>query len=106
MGSTVTLPFDRWTSSDVVDPNDLYLPNDSSYDSSRALEWGTAMDLVSGGKVHVPLAALVRKRLQDDPYFSKRLSKKYFSTNGLASGFSITEALHHGICERVERHAF
>jgi ribosomal protein S12 methylthiotransferase accessory factor len=98
--------FDDWTRMEAVDPVELHLPYDSNYKPNRPIQWTWMEDLVSGDRAQVPLGAIESSRTQNDPYFSPRLSKKWFSTNGLASAFTVTEALVHGICERVERHAY
>ena len=105
-GEVLTRAYEDWDPSEAVDPLDLYLPYDSPYRSDRPIEWTWATDLVSGRKIHVPVGALENRRKENDPYFSARLSRKWFSTNGLASGFTLSEALSHALCERIERHAY
>ena len=105
-GETVTRSYQEMDPSEAVDPIDLHLPYDSPYKADRPIQWTWANDLVSGKKLLVPLAALENTRTQNDPYFSAKLSRKWFSTNGLASGFTLTEALSHALCERIERHAY
>lgn len=90
---------------EAVDPRELSLPFDSTYDPARPIEWSWATDLVSGKKLLVPSSALAPKRLPNDIFFSQRLARKMFSTNGLASGLTVTEAVAHALAERIERHA-
>jgi ribosomal protein S12 methylthiotransferase accessory factor len=53
----------------------------------------------------VPLAALTHRRVPDDIYYSACGGRKTVTTNGLASGFTMAEALTHALCEYIERHA-
>jgi ribosomal protein S12 methylthiotransferase accessory factor len=89
----------------AVDPRTLDLPHDSVYRPEMELAWLPLHDLVSGETVLVPQAAIDRHRLANDIYFSRRLGRKVMSTNGLASGFTLEEALTHAICEVIERHS-
>ena len=56
-------------------------------------------DLQSGTEVAVPLA------LVQCPWFGER-HFKVTSTNGLASGNSMAEAVYHALCELIERHTW
>ncbi len=56
-------------------------------------------DLLSGDVLAVPLAMV------QCPWFGERLFD-VTSTNGLASGNNLTEAVYHALCELIERHAW
>jgi ribosomal protein S12 methylthiotransferase accessory factor len=90
---------------DVVDPATLDLPYDSRYHEELEIEWSRCFELLSGRQVYVPAAAVIVRRLKDDIYYSARRGHKVFSSNGLASGFTLEEALNHAVCELIERHA-
>ncbi len=66
--------------------------------AERALYWGEAVDLSSGTNAAVPFdllhAVMLADRARDLPC----------STNGLASGATLAEALCHGLAELIERH--
>jgi len=66
------------------------------------LLWAMAIDLGTGGQVAVPFDAVHACFLGQ-----ARLKGSTFrvSTNGLASGANPAEAVVHGLCELVERHA-
>jgi ribosomal protein S12 methylthiotransferase accessory factor len=89
----------------VLDPGLLSLPFDSSYVAGQSMEWTPVFDLISDRNIYVPSAALTRKRLPGDILFSARLGRKMFDTNGLASGFTLEEAITHAASEVIERHA-
>jgi ribosomal protein S12 methylthiotransferase accessory factor len=59
--------------------------------------WGT--DLITGRAIAVPLANV------QCPWYGDRLYE-VTSTNGLASGNTLTEAAYHALCEMVERHVW
>jgi ribosomal protein S12 methylthiotransferase accessory factor len=90
---------------DVVDPTTLALPYDSRYHEQQELDWTRCVDLLSGQQVYVPAAAVCIRRLKNDIYYSARRGDKVFDTSGLASGFTVEEALNHAVCEVIERHA-
>jgi ribosomal protein S12 methylthiotransferase accessory factor len=89
----------------AVDPRTMALPFDSGFAPGSELAWISANDLVTGEKVLVPRAVALMERERNDILFSPRSARKIFSTNGLASGFTLTEALVHGLCELIERHS-
>ncbi|WP_026283509.1 YcaO-like family protein [Rhizobium sp. 2MFCol3.1] len=62
------------------------------------VEWATARELLSGTPIHIPLEAAVLDRRHD--------SRFWVSSDGLASGNSLDEAVLHGTLERIERDAF
>jgi ribosomal protein S12 methylthiotransferase accessory factor len=89
----------------AIDPTTLDLPYDSCYRPDLAIGWHTCADLADGGSLLVPTAALTHRRVPDDIYFSPQGGRKTVTTNGLASGFTVAEALTHALCEYIERHA-
>jgi len=93
------------THSHAVDPLQCALPFDSTYAADTTLAWSEMVDLVTGENVLVPQGIVSMHRVRNDVLYSARRGRKVFSTNGLASGFTITEALVHALCERIERHA-
>ena len=91
--------------SPVLDPRLLDLPHDSMYDPALTIGWNRCHDLLSGALTYVPSAALMAGRIRNDIFWSPRLAQKMFTTNGLASAFTIEEALTHALSELVERDA-
>ncbi|RYG16623.1 hypothetical protein EON82_24775, partial [bacterium] len=89
----------------AVDPRSLSLPYDSAYTDDRVFGWTPVRDLISGKEVLVPEAALASSRIANDIFFSARAGRKVFSSNGLAAGMTVSEALLHALCECIERHA-
>lgn len=91
----------------ALDPSLLDLPYDSVYGEHLEFAWHRCFDLIQGRPIHVPLAALACSfnAGKNNIYYSARGARVTFSTNGLASGFALAEALVHATCEYVERHA-
>jgi ribosomal protein S12 methylthiotransferase accessory factor len=89
----------------TVDPATLDLPYDSRYHEHLEIGWTRCFELLGGGYCYLPSAAVDAARLKNDIYYSARRGKKIFTTNGLASGFTLEEALTHAACEFIERHA-
>jgi ribosomal protein S12 methylthiotransferase accessory factor len=89
----------------AFDPAKLDLPYDSIYKPNLEIAWATCVDLLSGQRILIPAAAVELKRLTNDIYYSSRGGRKIHTTNGLASGFTSSEALLHALCEYIERHA-
>lgn len=89
----------RHTVADIVQLPRL---RESRFTSSLRLPWCTARDLLSGEAVLVPF-----ELVHTD--FTLPLPDGYgcfpASSNGLASGNNLLEAISHGICELVERDA-
>jgi YcaO-like protein with predicted kinase domain len=87
----------RWAN--CIDPTDLTPPFLTTYSDDIMLEWVEGYDLLNERAVYVPLNCVVC------PYEARRNATVLFhsSTNGLASGNSLTEALCHAILELVER---
>lgn len=81
----------------VVDPQNLALPSDSTYTATRPIDWAAATELNGGATTYVP-ADLVISPPQDGVL-------RYPDTNGLAAGNTQLEAVLHGLCEIIERDA-
>jgi ribosomal protein S12 methylthiotransferase accessory factor len=96
---------ERASAPDVVDPSSLALPYDTCYTPDLNLPWLRCLDALTMAPVYVPLDVMQLDRRIHDICYSNRGARKVFATNGLASGFSREEALLHGVCEYVERHA-
>ncbi len=89
-----------------VDPSKLAIPFDSLYTPDLEIEWMTGFDLLTGEPTYIPAATVhVGRQLKNDIMYSPRRGRPWRSSNGLASGFTLEEALVHAICEYVERHA-
>jgi ribosomal protein S12 methylthiotransferase accessory factor len=91
----------------ALDPASLDLPFDSEYHPGLEMEWLKCHDLIGGTWMLVPLSCMACPPVVKGPniLYSKRGGRTVFSTNGLASGFSLTEALLHATCEYIERDA-
>jgi ribosomal protein S12 methylthiotransferase accessory factor len=89
----------------VVDPRDLDLPYDTRYDPDGQIEWTRCYDLLRNETCYVPSALVICDRVKNDVLYCVRLGEKIFSSSGLASGFTLEEALTHALCEVIERHA-
>jgi ribosomal protein S12 methylthiotransferase accessory factor len=84
----------------AVSPGDMIVPAMRSFTDDLAIEWVKGFDLVQKKEVWAPLNAVVC------PYESTEFPRLFYaSTNGLASGNSITEAICHALCEVIERDA-
>ena len=82
----------------AIDPREVIVPTVAEFRDEMALEWVTGFDLLRGRATAVPLNCVVCPYTprQGEPLF-------YASTNGLASGNSLAEALCHALCEVIER---
>lgn len=80
---------------------DIVVPNLQEFDANTRVEWVYGYDLLKERATAVPLNCVVcpYTPMQDAPAIF------YASTNGLASGNTLTEALCHALCEVVERDA-
>ncbi|PYS90784.1 MAG: methanogenesis marker 1 protein [Acidobacteria bacterium] len=84
----------------AVDPGEIIAPRFREYRPNVRLEWVEGFDLIARRPTYVPLNSVVQ------PYEPQRGSALYYSsTNGLASGNTIEEALCHALCEVIERDA-
>jgi len=86
----------------VADPALLNRPSPSLYADDLPIDWVRGVNLMDGTGVFVPYDLVHTKYLYED-----RPRPRCFlsSTNGLASGNSLPEAVSHGICECIERDA-
>jgi YcaO-like protein with predicted kinase domain len=82
-----------------VSPFEIIIPSLRDYDDNLELEWVAGFDLITKSQMLVPLNCVVC------PYVSEYPVVFYASSNGLASGNSLLEALCHALCEVVERDA-
>jgi YcaO-like protein with predicted kinase domain len=83
-----------------VSPRDIVVPKLCAYSDDLQLDWVCGFNLIGEEPVLVPLNCVVT------PYAPiAGVELFYSSTNGLASGNSLTEALCHALCEVVERDA-
>jgi ribosomal protein S12 methylthiotransferase accessory factor YcaO len=84
----------------TVDPRDIIVPTIRDFDDDFTLEWVQGFDLVNNQATFVPLNTVVC------PYTPVQGAALYYaSTNGLASGNVLIEALCHALCEVIERDA-
>jgi len=85
----------------AVDPQSLILDPRAEYADTLPLMWLRGTDLHSGAEVMVPACAVLKPRHCDrGPHVFRG------STNGLASGNTIEEAVCHGLAEVIERDAW
>ncbi len=89
----------------AVDPRELPLPNDGPYHPELAIRWFRCHDLLGDERVWVPTAMFCRRREPLDIRCGQMRGDIFFSSNGLASAFCVEQAVHHALCEIVERHA-
>jgi ribosomal protein S12 methylthiotransferase accessory factor len=86
----------------VVEPQSLPLARNSLYHPDAALPWVEGYDLLADGPLWIPFelvhANATVPRLPGGGCF-------LLTTNGLASGNTLAEAVLHGLCEVVERDA-
>jgi len=87
---------------DALDPLSLIVPQANIYRLAQSpIAWTKADDLISAKEISVPACAVFH------PYIPKAdLQLFRSSTNGLASGNNIEEAISHGMCEVIERDAW
>lgn len=87
-------------SSRAVDPREIVIPALQPYDDDLVLEWVCGYDLIQQEATFVPLNSVVC------PYIPRGGEALYFSsTNGLAAGNTLVEALCQALCEVLERDA-
>lgn len=60
-------------------------------------DWVAGIDLLTGEQIYIPFEAVVLDRTRDARY--------WMSSDGLASGNNLEEAIFHGVLERIERDA-
>lgn len=87
------------SSKEAVHPMDLILPQHSAFHVMRqSVAWVKGWELNGNEEMWVPASAVFH------PYLSKMdLALFRTSTNGLACGNNLEEAVLHGLCEVVER---
>ena len=86
----------------LVDPDGLLRPRGSRWRPDLPILWIEARDLVGDEAVWVPYETVHANYTHPLPTGSRCFAA---STNGLASGNHLLEAICHGICEVVERDA-
>jgi len=85
---------------ECVHPTEIVVPTVREFSEDLVLEWVCGYDLLNTRETFVPLNAVIC------PYRSQNGSMLFYaSTNGLASGNTLTEALCHAMCEVIERDA-
>jgi len=84
----------------AVDPQSLLLDPAAGYTETLPLEWLCGTDLGSAEQVWVPACAVLKPRGDGAPSVFRG------STNGLASGNTVEEAVCHGLAETIERDAW
>jgi ribosomal protein S12 methylthiotransferase accessory factor len=83
-----------------VRPDDLIIPSVAKYHDDLVLEWVEGFDLITRSSYLIPLNCIIC------PYAHRSYPTLFFSSsNGLASGNSLQEALCHALCEIIERDA-
>jgi len=85
----------------AVDPRSVLLDPRADYRDTLPLDWLRGTDLQSDEQVWVPACAVLKPRRGD-----RAASVFRGSTNGLASGNTIEEAVCHGLAEVIERDAW
>ena len=81
-----------------IDPESLILP--VTTDSTQDIPWVKGFDLVSQEEVSVPFCAVVHP----NPYYMPTLFRS--SSNGVASGNTLEEAIFYALTELIERDAW
>lgn len=82
----------------ALDPQDLILPRHA--DAGMSIPWVTGYDLLENEKIAVPASAVFHPLSMGYPQLLRT------STNGIASGNSLEEAVFHALMEVVERDAW
>jgi len=85
----------------AIDPAEIIVPHVTKYVPSLSIEWVEGFDLLAQKPTYVPINAVIC------PYTPPegRPILHYASSNGLASGNTMEEALCHALCEIIERDA-
>ena len=84
----------------VMDPAVMVVQQQGEYADSTVLEWGTGWDLLREEPALIPLAMILA------PYHGPGRGIWYASSNGLASGNTMEEAVCHALAELIERDAY
>jgi YcaO-like protein with predicted kinase domain len=83
-----------------VNPKEVIVPAFRMYSDDEPMEWVAGFDVLNGCQTLVPLNFVIC------PYHSSDFPTVFYaSSNGLASGNTLTEALGHALCEVIERDA-
>ena len=92
----------------VLNPNDLLLPKsfENQNIEMQKLEWIEAEEIISESPILVPANAVFHPYIPNREIKPSAMAMFKGSTNGLASGNVIEEAVLHGIFEVVERDAW
>lgn len=99
IGANVTLPKFRVSLREVAERIDLDACGLRETITDREVQCVLGTDLLHGDAIAVPLAMVAC------PWFGEKLFD-VTSSNGLASGNNLTEAIYHALCELIERHAW
>jgi ribosomal protein S12 methylthiotransferase accessory factor len=99
IGASVHLPVFRESLRAVNEHIDLTACGLRDDATDLAVDCVLGTELFSGEAIAVPLAMV------QCPWFGAKLFD-LTSTNGLASGNNLTEAIYHALCELIERHAW
>jgi ribosomal protein S12 methylthiotransferase accessory factor len=99
IGARVDLPVFKASLRTVRERIDLEACGLRDQLNADAVDCVLGTELFSGDAIPVPLAMV------QCPWFGEKLFD-VTSTNGLASGNNITEALYHALCELIERHVW
>jgi ribosomal protein S12 methylthiotransferase accessory factor len=84
----------------AIDPTQIIVPEIQKYRPDLPLEWVKGFDLIQEEPTYAPLNCVVC------PYSPRQGAALYYtSTNGLASGNFLVEALCQALCEIIERDA-
>lgn len=99
------VPARRASRAELTQAGEACLPLDAFVTAGKpvlaedeAADWLAGRDLATGGRVFVPREAVILDRTATAPRF-------WQSSDGLASGNDETEAILHGLLERIERDA-
>jgi putative methanogenesis marker protein 1 len=84
----------------VLNPEDLILPQFSRYNHDREIHWTRGCDLVTKSEILVPACAVYHPFHLDDPLLLCS------HTNGIAAGNTMEEAVSHALAEVIERDAW
>src|SRR5262249_17534347 len=88
----------RRRGANALDPQSLFVDPDSDYTETLQLQWLRGTDLRSDKQLWVPACAVLK------PHPQVRTPHIFHgSTNGLASGNTLEEAVCHGLAEVIER---
>ncbi len=85
----------------LLNPEELILPAGLKWSPDTVLRWVKGWNLLNDEEIHVPVSAVYHPYTpEDDLHLFKT------TTNGLASGNTLEEAVLHGLMEVIERDAW